>query len=252
MEEIILQNKNGKILASSRDVAEKFGKLNKHVNESIKKLMVENSTVKNMFEKITYISSRGREENEYLMDRDGFSLLVMGFTGKKALEWKLKYIEAFNKMEEKLKSSNILTDEEKLKLQLFSKDPAEVAYAHNKLVEIATAPLIAENTVMKPKANYHDEVLNKDDLINTTVIAKDLGLRSAAKLNNIMHSNNIIFKNSSGTWCPYADYEWIITENYADYKSYNVENSNPCLKWTEKGRKWIIENYGKWICNSKN
>lgn len=86
MEEIILQNKNGKILASSRDVAEKFGKLNKHVNESIKKLMVENSTVKNMFEKTTYISSRGREENEYLMDRDGFSLLVMGFTGKKALE----------------------------------------------------------------------------------------------------------------------------------------------------------------------
>ena len=48
MEEIILQNKNGKILASSRDVAEKFGKLNKHVNESIKKLMVENSTVKNI------------------------------------------------------------------------------------------------------------------------------------------------------------------------------------------------------------
>ncbi len=185
------------------------------------------------------------------MDRDGFSILVMGFTGKKALEWKLKYIEAFNNMEEKLKSSNILTDEEKLKLQLFSKDPAEVAYAHNKLVEIATAPLIAENTVMKPKADYHDEVLNKDDLINTTVIAKDLGLRSAAKLNNIMHSNNIIYKNSSGTWCPYADYEWLITENYADYKSYNVENSNPCLKWTEKGRKWIIENYGKWICNSK-
>ena len=201
--------------------------------------------------KTTYISSRGREENEYLMDRDGFSILVMGFTGKKALEWKLKYIEAFNNMEEKLKSSNILTDEEKLKLQLFSKDPAEVAYAHNKLVEIATAPLIAENAEMKPKADYHDEVLNKDDLINTTVIAKDLGLRSAAKLNNIMHSNNIIFKNSSGTWCPYADYEWLITENYADYKSYNVENSNPCLKWTEKGRKWIIENYGKWICNSK-
>lgn len=51
-----------------------------------------------MFEKTTYISTRGREENEYLMDRDGFSLLVMGFTGKKALEWKLKYIDAFNKM----------------------------------------------------------------------------------------------------------------------------------------------------------
>lgn len=254
MNEIILQNKDGKILANSRDVAEKFGKNHKEILRSISNISKEISTAQfcALFKLSNYKASNGKTNKEYLMNRDGFSLLCMGFTGKEALEWKLKYIEAFNKMEEKLKSSNILTDEEKLKLQLFSKDPAEVAYAHNKLVEIATAPLIAENTVMKPKANYHDEVLNKDDLINTTVIAKDLGLRSAAKLNNIMHSNNIIFKNSSGTWCPYADYEWLITENYADYKSYNVENSNPCLKWTEKGRKWIIENYGKWICNSKN
>ena len=153
------------------------------------------------------------------------------------------------------KTGNYISNEDQLRLGLFDKDPLVVVQSHQKLVAIevdrATAPLIAENTVMKPKADYHDEVLNKDDLINTTVIAKDLGLRSAAKLNNIMHSNNIIYKNSSGTWCPYADYEWLITKNYADYKSYNVENSNPCLKWTEKGRKWIIENYGKWICNSK-
>lgn len=35
----------------------------------------------------------------YLMNRDGFSLLVMGFTGKNVLEWKLQYIRAFNQME---------------------------------------------------------------------------------------------------------------------------------------------------------
>lgn len=51
MEEIILQNKNGKILASSRDVAEKFGKRNPDVNRSIENLIVQNCTVKNMFEK---------------------------------------------------------------------------------------------------------------------------------------------------------------------------------------------------------
>jgi len=39
----------------------------------------------------------------YEMDRDGFSLLVMGFTGEKALQWKIKYIEAFNQMESELK-----------------------------------------------------------------------------------------------------------------------------------------------------
>lgn len=42
----------------------------------------------------------------YIMNRDGFTLLAMGFTGKKALEFKLQYIEAFNKMEESLSKSN--------------------------------------------------------------------------------------------------------------------------------------------------
>lgn len=247
MNEIILRNENGQILASSREVAEKFGKRNSEVNRTITNLMVQNCTVKNMFIESSYISSRGREEIEYLMDRDGFSLLAMGFTGKKALEWKLKYINAFNLMEEKLKSGNQLTEEEKLKLQLFSKDASEVAYAHQKLIELATAPLIAENAELKPKADYHDEVLNKEGLITTTVIAKDLGFKSAAKLNQIMFLNNIIFKNKSGTWCPYADYEWLITEGYADYQSYESEHSKPCLKWTEKGRKWIIENYNNWV-----
>ena len=242
MDEIILRNENGQILASSREVAEKFGKERKHVNETIKKLMVENSTVKDMFILTQYKSSRGRMENEYLMNRDGFSLIAMGFTGKKALEWKLKYINAFNSMEEKLKNGNYLSDEEKWKLQLFSKDALEVKIAHEKLCELevakATAPLI-------PKAEYHDNVLNKDGLISTTIIAKDLGLRSAMRLNQIMNKNGIIWKQS-GVWNPRADYAWLITEHYADYQSYENDNSKMCLKWTEKGRKWIIENFDNW------
>ena len=253
MNEVILQNKNGKILASSRDVAEKFGKEHSKVRRSIQALQKDVANFGEMFVQSYYEDAYGRKQEEYCMNRDGFSLIVMGFTGKKALEWKLKYIEAFNRMEEKLKASMSLTSEEQLKLQLFDKDPLRVVQAHQQLVSIevdkATAPLIAENNEMKPKVEYYDDVLNKDGLISTTIIAKDLGLRSAAKLNHIMFLNNIIFKNKSGVWCPYADYEWIITEKYADYKSYNVQNSNPCLKWTEKGRKWIVENYQEWIHN---
>ena len=44
----------------------------------------------------------GQVYQMYTMNRDGFSLLAMGFTGEKALEWKLKYIQAFNKMEKLL------------------------------------------------------------------------------------------------------------------------------------------------------
>lgn len=106
-----------------------------------------------------------------------------------------------------------------------------------------------ERKILLPKSDYHDKVLNKDGLITTTVIAKDLGVKSAAKLNHLMNLNHVIFKNKSGTWCPYANYEWLITEGYADYQSYKEEKSKLCLKWTEKGRKWIIENYDKWIGN---
>ncbi|KAI4445091.1 hypothetical protein C823_007596 [Eubacterium plexicaudatum ASF492] len=250
MSDITLFNQDGRILASSRDVAEKFGKNHKEILRSIDNISKEISTAQfcALFIISNYKASNGKTNKEYLMDRDGFSLLCMGFTGTKALEWKLKYIDAFNQMEETLKSGDYLSEEEKLKLKLFSKDPLEVASAHNKLVELevdkATAPLI-------PKADYHDAVLNKEDLITTTIIAKDLGFSSASKLNQIMKSNRIIFKNQSGTWCPYSDYEWLITDGYADYRSYKEEKSKPCLKWTEKGRKWIVENYHEWIANLK-
>lgn len=249
MDEIILKEENGQVLASSREVAEKFGKRHDSVLRDIDNLIKSDSTIlwSEMFRETTYTNSRGKNYRCFDMNRDGFSLLCMGFTGKEALEWKLKYINAFNQMEEKLKSNTQLTEEEKYKLMLFSKDASEVAYAHNKLVEIATAPLVAEIKEQKPKVEYHDDVLNKEGLIATTVIAKDLGFKSATKLNKIMNMNKIIFKNQSGTWCPYADYEWLISDGYADYQSYTQEHSSPCLKWTEKGRKWIIENYNNWV-----
>ena len=237
MDEIMLRNKNGQVWASSRDIAEKFGKNHKDVLESVRNLMAENSAVKNMFVLAEYVNSRGRKYDEYLINRDGFSLLVMGFTGKKALDWKLKYIEAFNKMEEALRNQStkaLPTTYKEALLQLL-----EEVEKNEKLEE--------ERKVLLPKADYHDEVLNKQGLITTTVVAKDLGFKSAAKLNQVMFLNNIIFKNKSGTWCPYAEYEWLITEGYADYQSYENEHSNPCLKWTEKGRKWIIENYNNWV-----
>lgn len=249
MSDITLFNQDGRILASSRDVAEKFGKRHDHILRDIESFQKDIPNFGEMFFEDELPDKYGRNQKIYWMNRDGFSLLCMGFTGKKALEWKLKYIDAFNKMEEKLKSGDYLSEEEKLKLQLFSKDPLEVAAAHNRLVELATAPLKAENEILKPKAEYHDDVLNKDGLITTTVIAKDLGFKSATKLNQIMNLNRIIFKNQSGTWCPYAHYEWLITENYADYQSYDTEKAKPCLKWTEKGRKWIVKNYNQWVNN---
>lgn len=237
---ITLQNKDGEILASSRDIAERFGKNHKEVLRSIGNIEKEMSTAQfcALFKTSEYKASNGKMNKEFLMNRDGFSLLCMGFTGKDALGWKLKYIEAFNKMENALKHQNEMalpTTYKEALIQLLEK------------VE-ENEKLISENQTLLPKAEYHDEVLNKDGLLTTTLIAKDLGMQSAMKLNRVMEFKRIIYKKS-GTWHPYAEYEWLIADGYCDYESYTNENAHPSLKWTEKGRKWILENYQEWIDN---
>ena len=104
MNDIILSTQNGEPVASSRQIAENFGKEHKHVLRDIENLIGGESKIglSSMFFKSEYISAQNKKLPEYLMNRDGFSLLVMGFTGKAALEWKLKYIAAFNEMEKKL------------------------------------------------------------------------------------------------------------------------------------------------------
>ena len=101
LHEIIFSTQNGDPVASSREVAKRFGKEHKHVLAAIRQILAaENSATKFFHE--TAFEYRGQRFPEYLMNRDGFSLLAMGFTGKEAVQWKLKYIQAFNEMEKQL------------------------------------------------------------------------------------------------------------------------------------------------------
>lgn len=102
MTDIILSTQNGEPVASSRQIAENFGKEHKDVLRAIENIKAQNCALTSMFFEATYTAGTGKAYPMYLMNRDGFSLLVMGFTGKAALEWKLKYISAFNAMEKQL------------------------------------------------------------------------------------------------------------------------------------------------------
>ena len=97
---VVIQN--NQIVVSSKDIADHFGKQHKDVLENIHNILAAENSATKFYQETTY-QNRGKDYKEYLMNRDGFSLLAMGFTGKKALQWKLKYIQAFNEMEETLK-----------------------------------------------------------------------------------------------------------------------------------------------------
>lgn len=117
---------NQQAVTTSLQVAQDFGKRHDHTLQDIKKLTTENLGVKNFFFEGTYTNERGREYPMYYMNRDGFTLLAMGFTGSKALQFKLDYINAFNKMEQAVKA-NLPTDPLELALTAALETRKEVA-----------------------------------------------------------------------------------------------------------------------------
>ncbi|WP_176056077.1 Rha family transcriptional regulator [Brucella intermedia] len=101
----IVSVKDGKVFANSRDVAEFFGKRHDNVLRDIRNLDMPSDLRASMFRPTVLHDKYGRELDAYDMTRDGFTLLGMVFTGKKTIQFKLQYIEAFNRMEAKFKTA---------------------------------------------------------------------------------------------------------------------------------------------------
>ncbi len=97
------------LVTSSQIIAAYFNKEHRNVLADIRAILAAENSAAKFFYTASFLN-RGKRYPMYFMNRDGFSLLAMGFTGKKALEWKIRYIQAFNEMERKLKEQeNIKT-----------------------------------------------------------------------------------------------------------------------------------------------
>lgn len=96
-------------VTTSLILAEAFEKEHKNVirviETKIGELKIEQSS--KMFSKGEYTNSQNKQQPMYYLNRDGFTFIAMGFTGRKADEFKLKYIDAFNKMEEQIRNQSL-------------------------------------------------------------------------------------------------------------------------------------------------
>ena len=103
--EIYIREKRGVLITNSLDVAEKFGKRHDRVLRAIRDIIEKNPGrgLPN-FGETSYLDESNRRSPMFEMTRTGFSVLAMGFTGAKALEWKFLYDEAFSKMETALRN----------------------------------------------------------------------------------------------------------------------------------------------------
>lgn len=190
MREIVLSMQSGEPVASSRQIAENFEKRHDHVMRDIDAIKKDIPNFGEMFFKTTVPDSYGREQRAYLMNRDGFTLLAMGFTGKAALEWKLKYIAAFNEMEKKLAEQPQLTRSQLLATALIA--------AHEELEE--KDKRIAELT---PKGVFADAVSASSQSILVGEMAKLLsqnGIQMGQnRLFSWMRENGYLIKDRKRT-----------------------------------------------------
>ena len=193
MSELVMVE-NNQVVVSSRQVAENFGKQHKDVLENIRGILAAENSATKFFRESTF-ENRGKHYPEYIMNRDGFSLLVMGFTGKEAMTWKIRYIQAFNEMEAKIRE-NTLT------MPNFN-NPAEAARAWAKEYEEKQKAL-AQVTKMKPKAEFYDDVTGSTDTIDIGSVAKVLNIPNMGrnKLFSFLRENKILNKRNE----PYQEY----------------------------------------------
>lgn len=105
MNEIVFRGANDRAMTSSLLVAKEFGKEHNKVMRDINNLACSQEFRAANFGESSYVSEQGKEFPMFTMTKDGFSFLVMGYTGKKAAQFKEAYINAFNKMEVEIRSS---------------------------------------------------------------------------------------------------------------------------------------------------
>ena len=186
MREIVLSMQSGEPVASSRQIADNFEKRHDHVMRDIDAMKKDVPNFGEMFFETTAPDSYGREQRAYLMNRDGFTLLAMGFTGKAALEWKLKYIAAFNEMEKKLADQPQLTRSQLLATALIA--------AHEELEEKDK-----QIETMKPKVLFADAVSASKKSILVGELAKLLSQNGISigqnRLFDWMRKNSYLIKD---------------------------------------------------------
>lgn len=241
---------NNQPVVSSRDIAIRFEKRHDHVLRDIKKIQGGLPNFGEMFFETTEPDSLGRQQRIYLMNYNGFSMLVMGFTGQKALEWKNNYINAFNRMRQKLQEMSLPSYQIEDPVTRARKWADEME-AKNKRIMVLThekKQLTEQVEVMKPAAD-----------LGAAISASD-GDISVGDMANILNQNgHRTGRNRLFDWLVDKGYLYRRGREYRVYQQYldqglfcliesTVEiNGNEVLKFsvriTGKGQERILQRF---------
>lgn len=247
--QIVFKSQQGNPVTTSELVALKFEKQHKHVVRDIDNLIdkmqhADNQCSPNLGAHEQYFyayytddaqpNGGTKKTKRYMISRKGFELLVMGFTGQKAFQFKLEFIEAFDAMQKEIE--RLKTQQNTFQVPTNFREALLLAAKQQEVIEQQEAKIAID----KPKVEFYDSVLHSDSTFTTTQIAKELGM-SAAALNKRLHEMKIQYKQN-GSWVPYAKFqamELTKSETVVIEKNDGKKVAIMTFKWTEKGREFV-------------
>lgn len=231
--EIQIENKDDLgLVVSSRVVANEIDRQHQHVRRDLEKILMSPNVDALIFES-EYKDSRGRNQKEYLLTKDGFTLYMFNIQGHQ--DFKMNYINKFNEMENHLQNRLPGTYKEAL-LQLIE------TVEQNERLQLDNQVQLQRIGELEPKATYYDLVLQNKSLVTVGQIAKDYGM-SAQALNKLLHELKVQYKQS-GQWLLYSN---LHDRGYTHSSTTEIEHKDGSTsvrmntKWTQKGRLFIYD-----------
>lgn len=249
MQTPILHVKDNTVFANSRDVADYFGKEHKNVMRDIREIgsNLSASDFNEMFVLSKYQDVLNRNKDCYEMTKDGFTILVMGYTGPDAMKFKMAYIQRFNEMEAELRNQAPAIPD-------FT-NPAEAArafaeqYEQKQIAEQKALVFQAKAEENQEKAEKFEHFMDADGSFSSTEVADKLSEHrqeawSAQRLHKFLCELGVIKQSKSRSgkslgWnirSRYSGRGWhrLIVNEYG-----GITRSQ--LRWTPKGFDAIME-----------
>lgn len=239
MDELVLVSKKGNPITTSLLVAKRFGKQHKNVIRDIKTIMEKDSAQNwaQFYHSGSYVDPSGKRNDMFYMNRDGFSLLVMGFTGKEALQFKLDFINAFNQMEAKLKQQQLPQNYLDALKALVASEERRIA-------------IEAEIKQQEPLVHFAKTVQESDSNIDVAMLAQILFKNKKIgrnKLFKILKEEKFLLPNNR----PYQKY---VDAGYFELALVTTNNNFAVTKVnvTPKGQLYLSNHFkNKVLCSEK-
>lgn len=219
-------------MTTSLKVAEVFGKEHKNTIQAIELLDCSEEFRKLNFQLSSYtVPGNRRPYPMYLMTRDGFTFLAMGFNGARAAEFKERYIAEFNRMEAELRKTSVVA------IPNFN-NPAEAARAWADEYEKRQA-LEAENAAMLPKAQVYDAVV-ADKMMKVHEFARKLRGVNSVQTKWDLYRAGYLYKSFARTYRVYSKYRDKLFVEKIDPYSGKVD-----IYVTDEGKKAMTKLYNE-------